>query len=292
MQIIDLHTDIVLSERSLDKKLFNLNTQDQISLVKAKKANVKLILAGFSYDDMGNHTQIMLEESEKMVKNNKSNIKIILHLEGANILHTNPSLLNQYYQRGVRSLGFVHGHDNSLAGSNSSGSNKGLTKLGRQTVKEALGLGMLIDLAHASSKTIRETYKLTKKPILISHTACRALVDLPRNTTDEEIKLVAKTGGVIGIFFSKKYISSKKNVTIDDAVKHFLHIIELVGIEHVAIGSDFGGITSGTPKGLESVEKLPNLLNKLKEAGLSQSDLQKIAYKNASRVLSAWGFKV
>lgn len=290
--IIDLHTDFILGEANLAKKIFDIDTSKQISQNLVDKSEVKLLFAGFSYDNEKNCTKIMLSEMEKFVERKRPKFKIIFHLEGAQILAKNPKLLGTFLKRGVGSIGLAHTHDNSLCGS-SSESNSGLTPLGRKIIKHALKLGMIIDLAHMSVKALDQTLKLVgKKPPILSHTACFSIENNPRNTKDSELKKISKMNGIVGIFFSGKYINPKKQPTINDVIDHIEHAVSVAGIEHVGIGSDFGGITTGVPLGLESAAKLPNLLSELSDRGYSKSDLEAISFRNAQRVLSAWGLEV
>lgn len=286
--LIDFHTDFILGEANLGQKLFNVDTSKQINKNLTEKAGVSLLFAGFSYDDEKNCTETMLSEMEKFVKKEKPKFKIIFHLEGAQILARDQNLLVKFFKRGVRSIGIAHTHDNNLCGSSSSDKNLGLTPFGKKIIKEAIKLGMVIDFAHMSRKSFFQALKLISKPPIMSHTACFSVEQNPRNTKDEQIIEIAKRKGIIGIFFSGKYINSKKQPTVEDVIKHIDHVVKVAGINHVAIGSDFGGITTGQPTGLESVDKIQHLFEKLKDKGYSDKGIEKIAYKNAKRVLSIW----
>lgn len=288
MKIVDLHTDFILGQAKLDK-LFGVKTSSQINEALAIKAEVMTLLAGFSYDDWLGKTEAMLSATEEFVANSKSSLKIIPHLEGAQILATNKDLFKQFVGRGVRSIGLAHTENNSLCGSSSSDLNLGLTKAGKALIKNALKEKMFIDLAHMSPKGFNQTLKiLGSLPPVISHTACFDIEPNPRNTTDVQIIEIAKRGGVVGIFFSGKYINSKTKPTIKDAAHHVDHVVQIGGIDCAAIGSDFGGITTGTPEGLENITKLQDLLFELGKLGYKNQDLEKIANKNASRVLKLY----
>ena len=291
-QIIDLHTDFILGEADLGKKIFNINTSKQISKNLATKGNYQLLSAGFSYDDEQGCTETMLSEMESFVRKNKTRFEIVFHLEGAGILAKDSDLLRKFYTRGVRSIGLAHTHSNALCGSSSDVANKGLAALGTKVLKEALKLGMVIDLAHMSDRALMQTLKVIDKPPILSHTACFSIEPNPRNTKDRIIREIAKRKGVIGVFFSNKYINSRMRPSVVDVANHIDHVVKIGGIDTVAIGSDFGGITTGTPKGLESAAKFSNLFNELSKRGYSKKNIEKIAYKNATRVLSFWGIRV
>lgn len=287
MKIVDLHTDFILGEAKLDT-LFGVNTSSQINASLLEKTEVSTILAGFSYDDELGKTELMFLETEKFIRSSKSVFKVFPHLEGAQILANDPSLFEKYVERGLKSIGLAHTHDNGLCGSSSGISQEGLSTKGKNLVKKSLRRGLLVDMAHMSKKSVMDTLKILDKPPVVSHTASFSVEGNPRNTTDEQIRTISKLGGVIGIFFSGKYINSKSPPTIQDVANHMDHLVQTGGIEVAAIGSDFGGITTGTPKGLENVTKLEDLLNILKNRGYKNADLEKIAYKNAERVLSQY----
>jgi membrane dipeptidase len=233
----------------------------------------------------------MLVVSKKDLKNlfskNNSKIGLLLHLEGAEYLNRNIQNLYRYYENGLRSIGLTHAHQNSLAGGNTSDPTIPLTPFGREVVKAAHKLNMIVDLAHLNQKGFYECLEMNgSKPAFVSHTCVSEVCNNPRNLDDEQIKKIAETKGVMGIFFSSKYVKNDEiTVTIDDVVKHFLHVADLIGTDNLAIGSDFGGITTGLPRGLENSSKLLDLFQKLKENGFTDEDINKIAYQNAQRVL-------
>lgn len=285
MKIIDLHTDFILGQANLDK-VFGVTTASQINADMLDSSGVSLILAGFSYDDEMGKTELMLSETQKFIKKSKHNFKVLPHIEGSQIFSNKPNLFDNYLERGLKSVGLAHTHDNSLCGSSSSVKNLGLSGKGKKIVKKAIQNNLVVDLAHMSNKSLSETIKLVGLPPVISHTACFGIEPNPRNTKDSQIKLVSKLDGVIGIFFSGKYINSKSPPTIQDVANHIDHLVNIGGIDIAAIGSDFGGITTGVPLGLENVTKLNDLFSVLKKRGYKNQDIEKIAYKNAQRVLN------
>jgi membrane dipeptidase len=300
--LIDLHTDYVLG---CYEKGEPYGSKEQINLPLLKKVNGKLIFCGFSYDDLLKDTdrqfEILLEQSRKdefmlvvskkdlknLFSKNNSKIGLLLHLEGAEYLNRNIQNLYRYYENGLRSIGLTHAHQNSLAGGNTSDPTIPLTPFGREVVKAAHKLNMIVDLAHLNQKGFYECLEMNgSKPAFVSHTCVSEVCNNPRNLDDEQIKKIAETKGVMGIFFSSKYVKNDEiTVTIDDVVKHFLHVADLIGTDNLAIGSDFGGITTGLPRGLENSSKLLDLFQKLKENGFTDEDINKIAYQNAQRVL-------
>jgi membrane dipeptidase len=142
---------------------------------------------------------------------------------------------------------------------------------------------MIIDVAHTGIKTISDILATTKNPIVATHSGVRALNNHYRNLTDAQIDSIAGRGGVIGVVFYPPFLSSKGSATIDTVIKHIDYIKNRVGIDYVAIGSDFDGIGS-VPVGLEDVSKLPNLTAALLKRGYSIADVRKILGENYLRV--------
>ncbi len=300
--IIDLHSDYVLAcyEKGIPYK-----SAKQTNMKMLKANNVKIIFAGFSYDDLLKDTkkqlELLLRETKKnkctvLIKNSKdietvfreqNSLGFILHLEGSEILDGSLKNLENLYIKGLRSLSLTHSEKNSLGSGNKDNPNTPLTSFGIQVVKETQRKKIILDLAHLNQKCFFQTAHMIKGPLLVSHSCAYSLCPDPRNVTDEQIKLVSQRNGVIGVFFSSKYVKQTNDeVTINDVVDHFVHIVKVGGINCVAVGSDFGGITTGLPKNLESVNSLQNLKQKLKKKGFKTKDIEKIFYKNAQRVIS------
>lgn len=303
--IVDLHTDFVLS---CYKKGEEFKSKKQINLNLIKKGKIKIFFSGFSYDDIFNDTDKQVNVLLKVIKNKKNNLHlikskkdldyvlnsktkkgVILHLEGSKIIDEKLILFNKLYEIGLRSLSLTHSEKNQFAAGNKINPKEGLTKLGKKLVKEAIKKSVIVDLAHLNFKSFYDVLKLTVdyQPPVITHTATYKYCSDPRNLKDEQIKEIAKNNGIIGIFFSEKYINhSNKKTNMNDVIKHMIHIIEVGSINTLTIGSDFGGITTGLPKGLNDITKLQILISELKKFGFSDDDILKISCLNAIRVIS------
>ena len=242
--------------------------------------------------------------------------------------------VERYYKLGVRYMSLAWTESLSWAGSSGDdiGKTRGLNEFGRAVVREMNRLGMMVDVSHVSDKTFWDVIDTSSKPVVATHSACRALVDEPRNLTDEMIVALAKTGGVVNVIFYPAFIEpgwndKKKRVdneiadlvrrasedekgdvahkklardrvrreeflkrlppaSVSRLVDHIDHIVKLVGIEHVGIGSDFDGIQA-TLADLASVADLPNLTQELLRRGYSESDVDKILGGNMLRVMEA-----
>ncbi|WP_051624082.1 dipeptidase [Clostridium akagii] len=179
---------------------------------------------------------------------------VILSFEGAEPIGNDLKLLRIFYELGVRILGLVWSRRN-YAGDGchfqqvEEGQKGGLTDFGVKLVREAEKLGMFIDVSHLNDEGFWDVMKIAKKPVIASHSNSRSIVNHPRNLTDEQIKAVAKHGGVIGMNAYSDFVSEEtltKNA--EGLVKHVLHIVDLVGIKHIGLGFDFCDLfTSSNP---------------------------------------------
>jgi len=161
-----------------------------------------------------------------------------LGLEGMHALEGRVESLDELYAAGFRMAGFAHFFDNAFAGSSAGEEKHGLTELGREALARIEALGMIADLAHASPATIRDVLALAKRPVVVSHTGVQATCPGPRNLSDGEIRGIAANGGVIGIGAFAGAVCDTAPRAVARAMRH---VRDLVGIEHVALGSDFDG---------------------------------------------------
>ena len=163
----------------------------------------------------------------------------------------------------------------------------GLTDSGKRLVQECNRLGILIDLAHLNEKGFWDVVGLSSAPLVVTHADVYAICPSTRNLTDEQIDAIGKSGGVIGINFetlnTHPHSDPNPDVPLTQITRHIDYIVEQIGIDHVAFGSDFDG--ADMPNELKDVSGLPKLINLLQEQGYDQAALEKIAYKNWLRVL-------
>lgn len=226
-------------------------------------------------------------QAKEIISSSRWRLGFIMHLEGADSL-VDPYDLKIFYKLGLRSIGLTWNYNNRYASSCMSRKDYGLTPEGEELVSLANKLGVIVDLAHAGMRTALEAIELSKKPVMISHANVRRLCDVPRNVTDEVLEALHRNNGVIGITMVPTFISKDKHPGMDDLLKHILYIYENYGADMIAIGTDYHGLLGlKPPEGLESIDKLPTLLEKLAEKGLGDADLENIAYRNALRVIEA-----
>ena len=164
---------------------------------------------------------------------------------------------------------------------------EGLTETGFEFVKEMNRLGIIIDCSHLSDKGFYDVIKVSTKPIVCSHSSSRAICNHPRNMTDDMLLKLKENGGVVGINYAHNFVISEDRIElIDDIVKHFVHVKELIGVDYIGFGSDFDGI-SNVDLELKDASMMGLLIERLKDNGFTDEDIDKISYKNVLRVMKA-----
>jgi len=199
-------------------------------------------------------------------------------IEGAHALERDVRRVGEVARRGVVFIGPVHLADNDYGGS-SSGTDRGLTELGRDLIREMNREGVLLDLAHASPATFDDAIALTELPPLVSHTGVRGVNDSWRNLSDAQIRAVARRGGVIGIMLAPPAL---REPSLEEALRHIEHVIEIAGEDAVALGSDFDGYVSPPI----DAAGLPALTELMLEHDYSEERVRKILGENALRILT------
>ncbi len=217
----------------------------------------------------------------------------VLHLEGAEPVKPDLSNLADFYDLGVRSLGLTwsrpnaFGHGVPFKYPSTPDTGPGLTTEGIELVKACNELGILIDLAHLNEKGFWEVSELSRSPLVSSHTAAWTLTPKARNLTDAQLIAVKKSNGLVGIIFSVDDLAAelrpRKDAPISSIIDHISYIRDLIGVDHVAFGSDFDGTL--IPSDLGDASGFQKLVNLLDKAGFSESDQEKICYRNWIRVL-------
>jgi microsomal dipeptidase-like Zn-dependent dipeptidase len=203
-----------------------------------------------------------------------------LGVEGAQALDENLDNLDRLFDAGVRMMAPTHFSDNDLGGSASGAEKIGLTAKGKELVRRMEAKRMLVDLAHASPRTIDDVLAVATRPVVVSHTGVRGTCDNARNLTDRQLAGIAKTGGVIGIGYWTHAICVVDAASIARAIHH---AVRIAGIDHVALGSDFDGTTT-TPF---DVTGLVQLTDALLAEGFTDEEIGKIMGANTLRVLAA-----
>ncbi len=224
---------------------------------------------------------------------NTDKVAAILHFEGAECIEPDLSNLKAYYQAGLRSLGFTWSRPNAFGWGvpfkhpHSPDTGPGLTTAGKELVRECNHQGIMIDLSHLNEKGFWDVHRLSDAPLVATHAAVHAICPSTRNLTDSQIDAIGESGGLIGINFHVGFLRpdgrSDPDTPLTEIVRHLDYVVERIGIDHVAFGSDFDG--AKMPAALGDVSGLPRLLNTLRQSGYDETDLRKLAQDNWVRVL-------
>lgn len=223
----------------------------------------------------------------------KGILAIILHFEGAETIDPDLNALHVFYQAGLRSLGLVWSRQNAFGTGvtfnfpDTPDLGPGLTEAGKRLVQECNKLGILVDLSHLNEKGFWEMAELSDAPLVATHSGAHALSATPRNLTDKQLDALGETGGVVGVNYHIGFLRSDgrsdKETSLTEIVRHVNYMADRMGIDHVALGSDFDGATM--PQDLRDVAGLPKLLQALRESGHDDASLKKITHANWLRVL-------
>ena len=202
----------------------------------------------------------------------------LLAIEGLHALDGTLESVDTLYAHGFRMMGLTHFFDNEVAASAHGVTHAGLTPLGRQVIARMEQLGILVDLAHASPQTISEVLAMAKRPVVVSHTGVAATCPGPRNLTDEQLRAIAANGGVVGIGYWDAAVCTLGAASIAKAIRHAVNV---AGIDHVGLGSDFDGATS-TPF---ATDGLAEITQALLDQQFTPEEIGKIMGGNVLRVL-------
>ena len=353
--LIDTHADTPLALLDEEYDLAELNSPYMISLPKMREGHLGAeffsiwVRPGSPRQDMARRALDLIDVVNEQVARHSEDLEmahtaddivrihgekkiaILLGLEGGHIIQDDLRLLDIYYRLGIRYLTLTHSADVGWADSSTDKPRaNGLTAFGRQVIDHLNRLGMMVDVSHVSDRTFFDTLAATQAPVIASHSSCRALVDIPRNMSDEMIRALAKNGGVMQVnfysaFIDEDYAAARKKVSrqiaagvaaarkeyakvgkrfgwteemkierayeaklpvpgFERLADHIDHVVQVAGVDHVGLGSDFDGIDSA-PRGMEDVSKLPNLVRELARRGYSEDDLVKILGGNLLRVM-------
>ncbi len=212
-------------------------------------------------------------------------IGAILGLEGVEALDGQMSLLYAFYRLGIRNIGLTWDVRNPAADGVRANTEFGLTPFGRDLVEVCGELGIMVDVSHLNAAGLKDVLEISSKPIIASHSNARALFEHPRNLSDSQARAIAEKGGVIGVTFVTYYLSADRTrSSLADLLDHLDHFVNVAGVEHVGIGSDYDGAT--IPSELDSGEKYPAITEGLLRRGYSPEDIRKILGENFRRAFA------
>lgn len=216
----------------------------------------------------------------------KGRRSIMLGIENGLALNHDISNVRYFARRGVVYITLCHNGDNDICdsarGCNTHG---GVSRFGEQVIKEMNRCGIMVDLSHAGEKSFYDALSISSKPIVCSHSNCKALCDVPRNLTDDQLRTLAKHGGVAHITLYHGFLrNDSQEATVMDAIAHLEHAISVMGIEHVGLGTDFDG--DGGIRGLTDSSELINFTLHLLRRRYSERDIARIWGGNWLRVMA------
>lgn len=222
--------------------------------------------------------------SDVLQNKEKNKISALLAIEGGEALEGEISAIHTFYRLGVRSMTLTWNHRNQLAdGVAERNTMGGLTKFGREVVSEMERLGMIVDVSHLSETGFWDVVEITQKPFIASHSNTRAICDVPRNLSDNQLRAIAEKGGVVGLNLYPPFLSIQKQADMEDIFRHIYHMLSIVGEDFIALGSDFDGIDC-SPQGIVDVKDMEFIFARVeKEFGYEIA--QKFSSKNLLRVL-------
>jgi membrane dipeptidase len=227
----------------------------------------------------------------------------LMGLEGGHAIENDLAHLREFAERGVRYMTLTWTNTNDWADSSTDAPRHGgLSDFGREVVREMNRLGILVDVSHVSDETFWDTVLVARAPLIASHSSARALVDRPRNMSDDMLRAVARSGGVVMVSFTGLFVDPRKasnweiardavlnlgpsEVPLELVLDHVEHVARVAGVDHVGLGSDFDGAPF-MPVGLEDVAGFPNLTAGLLARGWAEEDVRKVLGENILRAFS------
>ena len=209
---------------------------------------------------------------------------IMLGIENGHALEGSIDNLRHFAQRGIVYMTLCHNGDNDICDSaRGEHTHNGVSAFGHEVISEMNRLGIMVDLSHAGEKSFYDALEISKTPIVCSHSSCRSLCDHPRNLTDDQMRALAQQGGVMQVTLYNGFLVKDGEATLDDAMRHIDHAIEVMGIDHVGLGTDFDG--DGGIRGLASSSELMNYTRELLKRHYSETDIQKLWGGNFLRIM-------
>lgn len=292
------------------------------------KADSMMVLVHKMVNDWLDKFTFISSTSEIPEQINKGKILLTMGMENGSPIENNLKNLEEFYNKGIRYITLAHYKWNHISDSANDPERKwnGISPFGEEVIKEMNRLGIMVDVSHISDSAFYDVMRLSKAPVIASHSSCRFFIPgLERNMSDEMIQTLAKNNGVIQINFANIFLRSgiynkmeesetelknyfeQNNIdpnsadakdysqkftkehplekaSVQDVADHIDHVVKLVGVDYVGIGSDFNGVGDNLPIGLEDVSKMPNLVYELLVRGYKDEDIKKILGGNLLRV--------
>lgn len=280
-----------MREGGIDLEVFACWVDPKIGRGEYIKRALSIMDAFFRQIDSSSGQVIHVRTADDIIRaKSEGKLAAVLAVEGGHAIDNSLEVLRIYHKLGVRIMTLTWNNSNDWADSAVNPKpDGGLTDFGREVVREMNRIGMIVDISHVSDKTFWDALETSDAPIIASHSSARALCDHPRNMTDGMIKALAQRGGAVFVNFYPKYLTKHVEgtdpplVTVERVVDHIQHMVDLVGADHVGLGSDFDGLPN-LPEGIEECTKMPVITELLLERGFSEEEVRKILGGNFLRV--------
>ncbi len=304
--LIDLHCDTITKLKKTNQNL--VKNDMHIDIQKLHKAEslaqffaifvyldieecaytrCKDLISLYNKEIIENKDSINFAYSHNDIITNELNGRIssILTIEEGGVIQGDMNKLHEFYNLGVRLITLTWNFENEIAYPNSEYKHKddGLKEFGIDVIKEMNKLGMIIDVSHLSDAGFYDCINYSSKPIVASHSNARAVHDHSRNLSDEMIYALSENGGIMGMNLYGKFLNGTGKSYTKDVVKHIKYIRDLVGVDVIAVGTDFDGITCDLE--ISDISKINMLKEELIKENFTEDEIEKIFYKNALRVI-------
>ena len=317
------HVDLPrMRQGGLDAVFFSIYVAPHYGEGERATQRARNMIAEVERQVVATDSLVLVGSAEEVVRTAKSGRKaILMGLEGGHALAASPEVLRELYGSGIRYVTLTHINTNSWADASQAPSRwGGLNDLGVKLIREMNRLGMLVDLSHTSDSTFYDVLDVSQAPVILSHSSARELVDNVRNIDDDMLRALARNGGVIminffdamvnphltpevfeetyrrlggregnlrdlwNVVYAVKQEQGLPGASLEHVVDHIDHAVQVAGIDHVGLGSDFDGVFD-LPAGLQDVTRLPWITYELLKRGYSDEDVYKLLGGNTLRVL-------
>jgi membrane dipeptidase len=263
-----------------------VKSHDVIEQYRFFKSQYQLFLKELNLNKRSLGHLLQFKDIEKNKR--KGKISALLSIEEGNVIDNRLHRLDEFHAMGFRLITLLWNHENCLGYPHSPVSSlmkKGLKPFGKEVVQHMEDLGIIVDVSHLSDGGFADVAALTRKPFVASHSNSRAVTNSTRNLTDAQIRLLADRGGIMGINFFPEFLTDSANPVsrISHMVEHINHIKDVGGLDVIALGTDFDGISGNLE--ITNIGQISLLEQALDRAGYSTGEIEKIWSSNALRVL-------
>lgn len=276
---------VIWNDPPFDENPLERTRQMQAAITQEEAECSDILKIARSYDDMTNARK-------------EGKVYAFIGHEGLKSIGKDVDMIDDFYKFGARHASLTWNEENDLATGARGNPERGLTEYGKRAVRKIQDLGMILDVSHINDTSFWDLLRVASGPVVATHSNARALCNHIRNLTDEQLKELAKTGGMAGLNSFNEFVHPEENKqTLENLIKHLIHMIEVMGIDHVGFGFDFfeflcsdtmSNVSSQSTSytiGLEDASKVPNIIKEMKRIGLTQEEIEKISYKNWHRLI-------